>query len=286
MDVQASGFDLNNSSTAKIAIIGGGRMGQIVLRGLLGASEGAASQLTPRNFVVVNPGQAKRDLIHQAYGVATLPDSSDLPDCDIVILAITPDKLLHIAENIGRHSFASRALVVSLAAGITANELESVLPAGATAVRLMPNTPLAVQRGTLPLVAADHASEKLVQAAVELFSSVSSVYRIEEELMDAATVMSGCTPGFYAILLEALGAAGEKVGLDHDLAKKLARDTMQGVGTYMQSENVSAEQVRQSVSTEGGGTLAAMDTMRSTGFDDIISSGVEAALDRFRSMAD
>lgn len=261
-------------------------MGQIVLRGLLGASEGAASQLTPENFVVVNPCQARRDLIHQAYGVATLPDSSDLPDCDIVILAVTPDRLLHIAEDIGRHSFASRALFVSLAAGITANQLEAVLPAGAAAVRLMPNTPLAVQRGTLPLVAADHASEELVQAAVELFGSVGSVYRIEEELMDAATVMSGCTPGFYALLLEALGTAGEKAGLDHDLAEKLARDTMAGVGTYMQSEGVSAEQVRQSVSTKGGGTLAAMDAVRSEGFGDIVSSGVEAALDRFRSMAD
>lgn len=273
-------------SAARIAIVGGGYMGRAMLEGFLGSERGVGAQLHADNFCVVNRGEEKRASIMRAYGVECLEDVSLLRDCDIVILTVPPEAVFGVLEVLRETDFASRALFISPASGIATSSIEAMLPEGANVVRVMPSMSIAAGESALPCVQGARATEASARMAQELFSSVGYVFPIEERLMDPATSLSACGCGLFALMLQAMGAAGAEMGLDYDLAEVLARDTMEGVARYMRAKDRSAEDVRVSVNLAGSASRAAMNALREQDFDGVIRSTMATSLLRLIEMRD
>ncbi len=272
-------------SALKIGIVGGGHMGQALLAGWVEGRDGVAASLGASNFAVANPGAEKRARIEERFGVTCFEDARSLSGCDVVVLCVKPQILFDVLRSMDGLDFMETALFLSPAAGVTCASLEAALPGNARVIRFMPNMPLAISRGVLPLSLGANATSEDKQLADELFSSVGSVYWIDESLMHAATAVSGSGPGYMAVMVDAMTKAGVEAGLDADVAEALARDTMEGTAAYMRTFGKHADVMRAEVALPGGTTEAAFNAMEQAGFDAAVQAGVAAAAARSAELA-
>lgn len=275
---------LVTGNETRIAIIGGGKMGEAILSGWISASEGAAGTWSARNFVVVDPGAERRAWLRATYGVDCVEDAAALEAADLILLSVKPQVMIGVLESVAKLPFASCALFVSIAAGLTTSRLEDALPAGIHLVRVMPNIPLLIGAGATTLCAGSHATEDEVALVRDLFGCIGQAFVVEESQMDVTCAINGSGPAYVAALVEALAQAGARNGLSRDLAEKLAAQTVVGTGRLMAEQGRSAEQTRIDVSSPGGTTLAALKAMEEHGFTASLEAGVDAAIRRSKEL--
>ncbi len=282
----------------RIAIIGGGKMGSAILGGWIDAQTEPASDLTPKNFIVANPGEERRAYLADRYGVECVADARDIEGADIVVLAVKPQVMHDVLSSISQtpaYWEPSSPLFVSIAAGLTTEALlEDLANAGADSdspampprlVRVMPNMPLLVGEGTTAVCASRTSADEDVMIVRDLFACLGSAYVVAEEDMDAICALSGSGPAYVAAVIEALRDAGVACGLDESLAESLAFDTMYGTCCLMRQTDCSPEDLRLSVCSPGGTTLAALSAMDEEGFAQVFLRGVSAAVKRSKELA-
>lgn len=272
----------------RIAVIGGGKMGEAVMGGWIAAQQGLASPLSAASFAVANPGCERRRYLEERYGVSCVADARELSRADIVVLAVKPQVMMGVLESISHEAAYVGAkegpLFVSLAAGLSTERLESALPEGARLVRTMPNTPLLVGAGATAVVGGANATAEDVQLVRDLFACLGAAYVVEERDIDAIGALSGSGPAYVAALIEALRDAGAACGLDAALAESLALQTVSGTAKLMAETGQSAEECRLAVCSPGGSTLAALAAMEEGGFSRSIDAGVAAAVRRSKEL--
>lgn len=288
-----------NNGACSVAIIGGGKMGEALLAGLLRSSEYPAKALSPESFIVANPGEQRRAYLQQTYGVACVSDAACITKApDVVVLAVKPQILPAVLESLrgcvvlGSNAESSldasvqqddscrTPLIVSIAAGVTTATLRSLLPEGARVVRTMPNTPLLVGLGMTAVVGDGGATNEDVRFVRDLFSCLGKAAIVDEADMDAACAVSGSGPAYVAAFVEALRDGGVRQGLEPSLAQELALQTVLGTAHLMSDTDNSPEEVRLAVCSPKGTTLAALDAMNELGFGAVIERGVAAATKR------
>jgi pyrroline-5-carboxylate reductase len=241
-----------------------------------------------------------------------------LPLCDIVLLAVKPQIMFEVLSKVAASQFASYGegeassaasaarfpLFVSVAAGIETSQIEAALqnewdaihscadeaqvspPAKKIeVVRVMPNMPLKVGAGASGVAGGKNATPEQVQLVVELFASLGFAAVVDESQIDAVCAISGGAPAYFALVAELLAQAGVKAGLDEQLSSDLARASLVGCGVYLAQSDVSCAQLRRSVCSPGGTTLAAIDAMTKAGLEDAIPAGVDAAISRAKELA-
>lgn len=267
----------------RIAIVGGGNMGQAILAGWLKAQAGPAASFNSSSFVVVDPGEDKRAFIHDTYDVLCIDRVEDLPECEMVVLAVKPQVVPVVLESMNGLSWLQDALCISIAAGLSTERLEAMLPKQTSLVRAMPNMPLLVGQGATALCAGRCATEEHLIFARDLFASIGNAYMVAEENIDATTAISGSGPAYVAAFVEALAEAGQGVGLDKDVSMKLAQDTLVGTAALLQ-DGMSAEEIRRAVSSPNGTTVAGLAAMEAQGFAPSIEAGVRAAYKRSKEL--
>lgn len=276
------------TNRTRIALIGGGKMGEAIMGGWIAAHEGPANQLKAANFTVANPGEERRSYLKDRYGVSCVVDACEIDGADIVILAVKPQVMMDVLEKIAAlpayEGGGNGPLFVSIAAGLSTQRLEEVLPIGARLVRTMPNTPLLVGAGATTVTAGTHASESDVSLVRNLFGCLGKAYIIDEDAMDATGAVSGSGPAYVAALIEALRDGGVAQGLDADLAEALAQQTVYGTALLMQEAGQDAQATRIAVCSPGGSTLAALAAMDEAGFARSIDAGVTAAVCRSKEL--
>ncbi len=272
----------------RIALIGGGKMGEAIMGGLIAADCAPANDLNAQSFVVANPGKERRDHLTQQYGVRCVVDARDIEGADVVVLAVKPQVMMGVLEGIaGLPAYGGGAegpLFVSIAAGLATGRLERALPDGARLVRTMPNTPLLVGEGATAVTGGTNATEADVELVRSLFACLGRAFVIEEGAMDAAGAVSGSGPAYAAALIEALRDAGARQGLDPHLAEELAFQTLYGTALLMERTGQDAEATRRAVCSPGGSTLAALAAMEEAGFAESLDAGVEAAVRRSKEL--
>lgn len=273
-----------HSRQARISIIGGGKMGEAILGGWIASRDGVASAWDASCMTVVDPGEERRRYLEDAYDVTCVDDVSKLQDADLVLLSVKPQIMAGVLEQVRTLSFAPDALFVSIAAGISTGKLEGMLPEGAHVVRVMPNTPLLVGKGTSTLCGGSRATQEEVDLVLDLFSCIGEAFVVPEEQIDATCAIHGAGPAYVAALIEALSHAGAKAGLDRDLAERLGTQTAYGTACLMLERGQNAEKTRVDVCSPGGATLAALDAMETAGFSESIMCGVEAAIRRSKEL--
>jgi len=262
----------------RLAIIGGGRMGEAIAAGLVRSGALPASAI-----VISEPDASKRDRLTADHGVACVADGAEaLAGADVAILAVKPQVLDAVLDSLAPN-FAG-ALVVSIAGGVTSARIESHLPAGTRVVRVMPNTPALVGEGMSIVSGGGEVSAADVRIVEDLFASVGDVVVLPESLQDACTAISGCGPAYMALFIDSLARAGVREGLTRDVAERLALQTMAGTVELIRATGQHPEQIIDAVSSPGGSTIAAVTALEAGGVRAAIADAVRAAVLRSQEL--
>jgi pyrroline-5-carboxylate reductase len=267
-------------SGPEILLVGCGKMGQAMLAGWLGAG-------TIGHATIIEPGGI--GLLAEDPRVAALTGPEALPEdyrADVIVLAVKPQMMAAAAPNY-RSIVERGATVLSIAAGKTFAVFAGYFGDTAAVVRAMPNTPAAIGRGISVAVGNAHVADDQRALCDRLLSAVGSVEWVDDEgLLDAVTAVSGSGPAYIFLLIEAMAAAGEKVGLPAALAMRLARETVSGAGELARLSPESAEQLRKNVTSPNGTTFAALNVlMAEDGMQPLFDAAIAAATARSRELA-
>lgn len=265
-----------------IALIGGGNMARGIIGGLLG--KGASA----RSITVSEPQEASRQALVRDFGVRVTADNSEaVRGAQVVVLAVKPQLMAGVARALAPALREGRPLVISVAAGIRADRLQQWLGADIAVVRSMPNRPALIGAGASGLYAdasVPEASRRL--AELVLASTGLTVWVNREDQIDAVTALSGSGPAYFFRLAELMAEAGTALGLDADVARQLAAQTLAGAGQLVAAEKMpDLARMRAEVTSKGGTTEAALNTFAARGFDQLVASAMAAAEGRSRELA-
>ncbi|BDB40384.1 MULTISPECIES: pyrroline-5-carboxylate reductase [Mycobacterium] len=282
---------------ARIAIIGGGSIGEALLSGLLRAGRQV------KDLVVAERMPDRAKYLSSAYGVLVVTSIRDaVENASFVVVAVKPvdveavvDELADVAADADSDSVEQ--VFVTVAAGITLTLFESKLPAGTPVVRAMPNAAALVGAGVTALAKGRFVTPEQLTEVSALFDAVGGVLTVPEEQLDAVTALSGSGPAYFFLLVEALVDAGVAVGLSRQVATDLAAQTMAGSAAMLLERmdegrkpadgepiglrvDASAAQLRASVTSPGGTTAAALRALEQGGFRATVDAAVQAAKSR------
>jgi len=237
-------------AVTRTALLGGGRMGEALLAGLLDAGW-EADQLA---VAEVEPD--RRQALQQRFpGARVVPSPAwAVADADVVVVAVKPGDVA-TALGAAAQSLGDDTLVLSIAAGVTIAELERLAP-GRPVIRAMPNTPALVRRGAAAIAPGSAARDPHLSLAERLLGAVGVVVRVPETLLDAVTGLSGSGPAYLFLVAEALVEAGVLVGLPRATASTLVVETLLGAATLLAEGDEGPEALRAAVTSPGGTTAA------------------------------
>ena len=263
-----------------LAVIGGGRMGEAIVGGLL--SSGA---LAPDDILVADPVAERRAVLESTHGVACFAEAREAAGrADIILLSVKPQVMDEVVT--GLAGSVAGTMVISIAAGVTCEHLESLLPTGTPVVRVMPNTPAMVGQGMSIVSGGVAANAEHVDLVRELFDLLGKAIVLDEEYQNAGTAISGSGPAYFALFAEALARGGQEQGLDREVALQLAIQTMRGTAELLDQSGMSPEELVTAVSSPGGTTVAATGVLVKAGFDETIRSAVAAAVVRAEELGE
>jgi pyrroline-5-carboxylate reductase len=265
----------------KIAILGGGRIGEALLSGLLSSGWREASEI-----VITNRGVERVAELHERYGVdATADNAAAIAGAGIVVVAVKPQDIDALLAQIGAH-LTTEQTVVSVAAAIPTAYIEERIADGVPVVRAMPNAPATVHEGMAGICAGSHAGDDQLALAEELLSHLGRVVRVPETWMDAITAVSGSGPAYFALLAEAMIEAGILLGLSREISTTLVVQTMFGTAKQLRDQGMHPVELRESVTSPGGTTIAAIRELEQAGVRAAFLNAIQAAMTRARELAE
>ena len=264
-----------------IAFIGGGNMARSLVGGLVARGWPAA------NLHVAEPDEALRDGLAREFGVQASGDNAAIAaQAQVWLFAVKPQVMRSVAQALAPLAAARAPVAVSIAAGITADQLDRWLGGGQAVVRAMPNTPALLGAGATGLHANARVSAAQRALAERLLGAAGTTTWIPEEAaMDAVTGLSGSGPAYVFLLAEAMQAAGRAEGLDADAARELSLQTIFGAARMLLESGETAEVLRQRVTSPNGTTQAAIETLEAGGFRELIARAIAAAAQRGRELS-
>jgi pyrroline-5-carboxylate reductase len=265
----------------RLAILGGGRMGEALLSGLLRSRHARPEQV---HVTVRNPERAER--LAAAHGVETSTDSAGASQsADVLVLAVKPQNMRELLSQIGGVVGAEQT-VVSVAAGITTRTIENGLRAGVPVVRVMSNVPVQIDQAMSAVAGGSHADAEHLELAEGLLRPVGRVVRLDEVHLDAVTALSGSGPAYFFLLAEAMIDAGILLGLSRDVSTELIVQTMVGSALMLRDSGQHPVELRESVTSPGGTTIAAIRVLEQERVRAAFLNAIEAAKLRSRELAE
>ena len=264
----------NMTGMARLQVIGGGKMGEALLVGLV-----ASSLAEPADLHVTEPDPARQEAV--AAAVPGVSVSSEPVGGTDAVIAVKPDV---VADVLPALASAGVNRVLSIAAGIRTDAIEAGLPAGTPVVRAMPNTPALVGKGAAAIAPGSAASSEDLDWARGILEAVGTVAVVSEADLDAVTGLSGSGPAYLFRLAEALRAAGTAQGLDSATADALTRQTLLGAATLLAESGEDPGRLRENVTSPGGTTAAGIAVLDDADFMGLIDRVVDAATKRSREL--
>lgn len=264
---------------ATFGVIGGGMMGEALIARLLDQEVFA-----PEAVIVSDPQASRREVLYHTYGVQTTAKNQAVIDAaETVLLAIKPQMLGAVAENLRFPEREKSPLLLSILAGITLARLEQEF-LGWAVVRAMPNTPATVGAGVTALAAGEAVSAAQREQARTIFASVGTVVDVPESQMNAVTALSGSGPGYIALVVEALADGGVAVGLPRAIALELAIATVRGTGELLSQGDLHPAVLKDRVTSPGGTTIAGIAALEAGGLRSALIEAVRSAYLRSKEL--
>jgi len=261
-----------------VAIFGAGVMGETLLAGLIRAGRPVAE------LVVTERRPDRAEELRVKHGVEVVSNIDAAKLADTLVFVVKPQDMGALCDEIAPH-VRPGALVVSLAAGITTEFLESHLPEGCPVVRVMPNTPALVDEGMAACAPGAHCDQAHLDEARQLLEAVGRVVVLEEKHLDAVTAISGSGPAYFFYIVEAMIEAGVFLGLPRSTATELVVQTCYGAATMLRETGEHPSVLRENVTSPGGTTVAALRTLDDHKVRAAFISALEAARDRSHELA-
>lgn len=266
----------------KVAFVGGGNMTRAIVAGMI------AGDYEAGEILIAEPLAKQRDaLTRDLPGVIVSENNNDVVGAaEIVVLAVKPQVLASVCRQLASTIQATRALIISVAAGIRSSDIDDWLGGGLAVVRIMPNQPALLRQGISGIFANKKTTQRQLAAACNIMSAVGAVVQVPTEAdIDVVTAISGSGPAYFYLLIDMLAKTGQDLGLDENVARQLALETARGAAALAASSDATMETLIARVRSPGGTTAAALDSLESQGVRDIFNTALTAARDRAQDLA-
>ena len=262
----------------RLALVGGGRMGEALVGGLL-----RAGWAEPADLVVVEPLEGRRAEVAAAHpGIRVCAGLAEVGSVEGAVVAVKPDVVESVCATLGGLEVGR---VLSIAAGVTLGRIEAALGRPVPAVRAMPNTPALVGAGAAAIAAGSSAGEADLAWAEGILGAVGTVVRVKEPLLDAVTGLSGSGPAYVFLVVEALIEAGVLNGLPRDTSRELAVGTVLGAARLLAETGDDPAALRAAVTSPAGTTAEGLRALEDHAVRAAFVAAVTAAADRSRQLA-
>jgi len=258
----------------RLVVVGGGRMGEALLAGLIDGGWATAGELAV--VEVVEPRRA--ELTDRFPGLTVVPEP---PAAEAAVVAVKPSDALSACEAL-RGTGVRR--VLSIAAGVPIASLEAALGGGVAVVRAMPNTPALIGAGAAAIAAGTTVEDDDLAWAEGILGAVGTVVRVGEPLLDAVTGLSGSGPAYVFLVVEAMIEAGVLVGLPREISARLTVQTVLGSARLLAETGDGPEALRAGVTSPGGTTAAGLRALEVGGVRAAFLDAVERATSRSREL--
>lgn len=269
----------------RIAILGSGSMGSAILSGLL------ASGFDSARISVSTKSSASAEKLRDQLGVSAfaIEDSLDanklaVANADVVLVGVKPVYVTEVLAEVA-DGLAENVLVISVAAGVTNQSMQQVLPNSAAVIRSMPNTPAIVGRAVTGIAPGERANQDQLSIAVELFETVGKVVVLDESKIDELSTISGSGPAYVFYLIEQLTVAAIKKGFSEADAALLVNETFLGAAELLVASKKSPAELRRQVTSPNGTTERAITRMQQTDLAEMFIEATDAALARAKELA-
>jgi pyrroline-5-carboxylate reductase len=271
----------NGMTTPIISFIGAGNMAKSLIGGLI-ADGCDASRLW-----AADPEEAQLAALRARHPVHTTRDNAEAARvAEVLVFAVKPQQLRTVAQTLAPIVSERQPLVVTIAAGVRATDLERWLGGAAAIVRAMPNTPALVQSGATALHANARVSGQQRDQAEAILRAVGLTLWLDDEaLMDAVTALSGSGPAYYFLVMEALEQGARTLGLDAQTARLLTLQTAFGAAKMALESSEDAATLRARVTSKGGTTEQALRVLEEGQLRELFAKALAAARDRSRELA-
>jgi pyrroline-5-carboxylate reductase len=258
-----------STSDDTLLIVGGGRMGEALLAGLLAAGRPASE------LVVAEVSGPRRDQLSAAHPEVTIAER--VIPCAAAVLAVKPGDVAGAARAVAE---AGARRILSVAAGVTTASIEAAAGRALAVVRAMPNTPALIGAGAAAISAGSTAEEQDVAWAEQILGAVGVVVRVPETALDAVTGLSGSGPAYLFLIAEAMVEAGVLAGLPHEVAETLSFQTLLGASRLLADGERTPAELRASVTSPGGTTAAGLRELERHGVRAAFLDAIAAATKR------
>lgn len=263
----------------KIFFAGVGNMGGAILRGLLNA------KVNPSNIFFFDPNDKAAEAISALGAVRVKNFSEGVKKADVTFLCVKPQifKLVGAEWKKAVAAIKGKKTFISIMAGVTRKALCDVLSAKNQVLRVMPNLPLTVGKGTVAL-ATDGVDESTLALAEGIFGNIGTTCRVQESMMDAVTGLSGSAPAYVFEFIEALTRGGVRCGLSRDVALKLAMSTIEGSVELAKQSGKSPSDLCAMVCSPAGTTIAGVKALEEGSFRATVMNAIEAGTNRSKEL--
>jgi pyrroline-5-carboxylate reductase len=264
-----------------ITFIGAGNMASSIIGGLI------AKGFSPQSITASDPFEPSRQQLHQTTGVSVSDDNlSAIEGADILVLAVKPQMMKKVLEDLAPAIQTLKPLIISIAAGIEIASMNTWLGGGQAIVRCMPNTPALVQAGATALYANSTVNTAQRAQADTILSAVGSALWVDSEAqLDAVTAVSGSGPAYFFLFMESMQAAAKELGLSDEAARELTLQTALGAAKMAIDSDVDTAELRRRVSSPGGTTVEAIAVFQQRGLTAIVHEAMTACRDRSAQLA-
>lgn len=260
-----------------IGFIGAGTMGRALIAGL------RAKGVSGRSILAVDPSTARRNQVRRLGARATADSCEVACDGDVIVLAVKPQEMSSVLENIGG-CLTPQQLIISIAAGITLPWLQARLR-GVPLVRVMPNLPATVGQGFSAYTLGRHARGPHRRIAAALFGAVGEAVELPERLLDAVTAVSGSGPAYVFYLAQVWEDAAIVLGLPRDVARRAVKQTLIGSARLLACSETSPAEWIARVASKKGTTEAALRVLARRGVSRHVAEALRAAARRSRALS-
>lgn len=252
-----------------ITIIGGGNLGTAIAEGLADASGDYKITITRRRPELIKHLEIKNICVI-SDNVAALKDSG------VIILAVKPHQIDAVLEEL--EPFLKNQIIISMVTGKTLQELRTLTGSEAALFRAMPNTAIA-RRQSMTCISSDNADEKQIALVSDLFRALGEVAVIQDELMDAATVLGSCGIAFALRYIRAAMQGGIQIGFSSETALLITAQTVKGAASLLLDQKSHPEQEIDKVTTPQGCTIAGINQMEHEGFSSSLIKGINTSFE-------
>jgi pyrroline-5-carboxylate reductase len=265
----------------KLAVIGAGKLGETLIRGLLDAGA-----IEPDQIVVTTRHGERARQVAESIGCSFAASNTEAAEsADVILLSVKPQGMPEVLADISS-VLTPGQLVISVAASVSTAFIEKQLPPSIAVVRAMPNTPCLIKQGMTGIAGGSHAEAHQVELAKKIFDAVGRTLIVDEKHLDAITGLSASGPAFLCIVVESLAEAGVKVGLPRNVATELAAQTMAGTGAMVLDTDEHPAKLKDFVTTPAGCTIDGILELEDGGLRVTLIKAVVKATERAKELLD